>query len=471
MSNFGAISEACGWLVYFEQRPLQAIPPDGAGPHLLLFTSESKARAFIGGRAHYYGSEPLSIRPLDSVETLKQLVDSAFDDPRCAAPPYGIVLDFDYATGLAPRVLSPANASRLQASELAFVLDITPRQPASPAPNASGMNAPGINAARASAALPGLAEPGRASFAEAQVAPIEPASVSPIPSAQPPDLLAHEPVRQNWLACAGLALILLVAGCIIAAGLAFLQRDKLPAVAALFGTSSPTPTLTPTVTITPSPTATFTPGPTVTITPTITLTPSITPTSWSISVTDNFEENVNQWPLHIKSDPGECGSDSIEMNYNTMVWRITAVDSCFWFYYPELPVVKDFDLSIDLKRTGTDGSDAGLVFRYSGSGDNYQLIDFVIDDYNQTFYIGQYTGEWTDLVDWTYDGSILTGVTNHLSVSVRGSEYTFAVNEQQVAQVTVSNFGTGKVGVLADVYNAGDSNVFTFTHFVLLGMR
>ena len=39
-----------GWLICFEDRPLQGIPPKGDGPHMLFFSEESKAQAFIAAR-------------------------------------------------------------------------------------------------------------------------------------------------------------------------------------------------------------------------------------------------------------------------------------------------------------------------------------------------------------------------------------------------------------------------------------
>ncbi len=49
-----------GWLICYENRPLQGIPPKGDGPHLLFFSEETKAQAFMEGRKKYFGEEPLS---------------------------------------------------------------------------------------------------------------------------------------------------------------------------------------------------------------------------------------------------------------------------------------------------------------------------------------------------------------------------------------------------------------------------
>ena len=106
------------WLICFEKRPLQGIPPGGSGPHLMAFSTEASAQAFIAGRGKYYGKEPLSAIKIDSAETLKSLLIEPCRDPRYEAPPCGLVLDFDYSSGKAKQVISPAGASKIEASEI-----------------------------------------------------------------------------------------------------------------------------------------------------------------------------------------------------------------------------------------------------------------------------------------------------------------------------------------------------------------
>jgi len=107
------------WLICFEERPLQGIPPGGNGPHLLAFSTEANAQAFLSGREKYFGNEPLSVIKIDSADSLKSLLGEPCRDPRYAAPPCGLVFDFDYSTGKAKQVISPAKASKSAASEIA----------------------------------------------------------------------------------------------------------------------------------------------------------------------------------------------------------------------------------------------------------------------------------------------------------------------------------------------------------------
>lgn len=107
------------WLICFEKRPLQGIPPGGSGPHLMAFYTEVSANAFMAGRGKYYPNEPLSAIKINSAESLKGLLSEPCSDPRYAEPPCGLVIDFNYATGKARRVISPSGADKIEASEIA----------------------------------------------------------------------------------------------------------------------------------------------------------------------------------------------------------------------------------------------------------------------------------------------------------------------------------------------------------------
>jgi len=111
---------------------------------------------------------------------------------------------------------------------------------------------------------------------------VEEAAPAPPPGAQPlpgPQGRAERPVKSRWLFGALAALLILAAA---GTGL-WLGRDRLPVVARLFATDTPTATATAMPTLTPTPTPTFTPTSKPTITPTSTSTsaPTLTPTATS----------------------------------------------------------------------------------------------------------------------------------------------------------------------------------------------
>jgi hypothetical protein len=439
------LNDPWGWLVYFEERPLQGIPPNGLGPHLLLFSSEKKASAFIAGRLRYFGAEPLSVLAIDSPDTLKLLAALPSEDPRYAPPPCGVVFDFDYDSGSAVKVISPADMNRLLSSEIAWWLGLHPAQERgtivkdwSPAPAPEPVKTPAPKPAQILAPAP---EPVPTPASPAlEPKPVE---ITVPPVAPPPPAPKKRSLTAIWITCGGLLVLGLLMLCL--GGTWFgMSRGIIPALPFLY---------TPTATVPPTPTSTPTP----------------TPVPWDVHIIDNFEANTYDWPVSVGNPGGDCGSDSRIIENHSLIWKINAKSSCYWWYYPDMPAVTDFDLSVDVQRFGAAGNDAGLVFRVVDENPQYFYI-FAVDDINRTFSVTAFNGDWNTLIDWTYSAYIKPGAFNHLGVSARGSQISFSINDVVVETITDETSPFGKVGIVADVYNNGDSDTITYKNFEFNGL-
>lgn len=124
------IREPICWLVCYKNRALQVIPPGKSGPHLMIFSSVSKAEGFIEGRKQYYEEEPLSLAGLDKAETLRELALAASNDPNYAGPPSGLVLDFDYGSASSRVVISPEQVVKWQHHKIREKLGLKPDETA-----------------------------------------------------------------------------------------------------------------------------------------------------------------------------------------------------------------------------------------------------------------------------------------------------------------------------------------------------
>lgn len=412
-----------GWLICYENRPLQGIPPKGSGPHLLFFSGQEKAQAFISSRQKFYGIEPLSLLAVDSADSLKELASLPSSDPRYAAPPCGVVFDFDYSTARARKILAASEFQRMLPVEIA---------------RASGSSG----------------------------------ASSPVPTAgiqQPPNAgqVAAPPARKRSLSkllitCGSILAVILLLVCL--GGIWFgVDRGMIPIPDFLFTSTS---TFTPTPTFTSTPTLTSTPTRTPTQVPTLSPTPPV----WNVDVQDDFSTNTNDWPLSNGNPGGDCGSDSLVMQSNSLIWAIAGGGSCNWWNYPDLPALTDFDLSIDVSRQGTPGNAAGLIFRLVEYGAQSYYI-FLVDDANHTYHIAENNqGNWKTYADWNYSSAILPGAENHIEVSARGSQFTFFINGVKVTSITSTAVAAGKVGILASVYNNGDLDTIIFKNFSLQGV-
>jgi hypothetical protein len=375
------------WLICFEKRPLQGIPPGGSGPHLMAFSTEARAQAFITSRAKYYRDEPLSTIIVDSAESLKSLLTEPSRDFRYGGPPCGLVLDFDYATDKAKRVISPAVAGKIEASEIA-----------------QSFLAPPI----------------------------------PVRNQRAPWDKSTKRIAGIIGGVAGI-IILVFAGVGVVSGM---RSGKIPAFAFLN-----TPTLTPTATQTPTPTA----------------------EPWQIHYTDTFETNQWGWPEKIDTIFEGCGTESMYIDNNSLLWKIDANSDCTWSEYPSFAQMKEFDFSLDAEQLpNSSNGDNGLAF--ASTDFSYQLF-FKVDSYNSTFVVESLQSDWKPIIPWTHSSAINGSGVNRLRMIKQDNHFTFYINGVEVGNANDSTISSGIIGVSMGAYNPGESVSNSFDNLELYTNR
>ncbi len=438
-----------GWLICFEDRPLQGLPPKGNGPHMLFFSEENKAQAFITGRKAFFGEEPLSVVSVDSPDTLKSLALATSGDNRYAAPPCGIVLDFNYTTTRSRKILNPAELSSLLPAEIARAFGIGSSQvaaltsePAQPTPQIESKNrsenyAPG--GVPLQDTIPAAVDGGESNLR------IEPTLQA----------VKKKPLVPVLITCGSLLVIGL---CLLGIGGAWfaMRRGLIPALPFLY-----TPTQTQLPTENPLPTAT--PAPTATTISTATA------VVWEINIEDNFSSNVNGWPVGF--DQGQYGSSNLAIQNGKLVWEVTSVTDCWYWWYPDLPILSDFDASMDIQRTeGSTTGDYGMVVRLDGDQNSFYY--FAINDTNQEYAFFLYQNDnWTRIHDWTFSSSIGSGKINRIEVKARASRFVFSINGTEVGNADNARLASGQVGVLAKLYDSDDNIKVSCDNLVLHGNR
>ena len=371
------------WLICFEERPLQGIPPGGSGPHLLVFTSAVKARDFIKGRKKFYGSETLSILALDSAGTLKELSVGTAKDARYAAPPCGVVVDFQYPSGRSSQVLTPAQVKDISTDELTNRIQIS--------------------------SIPPLSDKRKVKF---------------------------EWNRRSKAIAIGISSVaaLLIVFFILRGVFLGMKSGKIKPLSFMN-----TPTLTPTVT----PTATATQKP------------------WDVHYLDDFSSNKFGWELDPAEDSGDCGTEIRTMEFNSLVWTIDALDGCVWQQSPQISPVPNFEAFIDVERVpGSAQGDMGLIFN---NPDYSKTVYFLIDDTEGTFSVYSLQRDWSTLVDWRGSTAIHSNTMNKLGIVAWGSTYTFFINGEKVASITISGFTRHVVGVGMGLERSGDTLTVRYT--------
>ena len=406
-----------GWLICFEGRPLQGIPPKGKGPHILFFSIEGKAHSFIADRKKYYGEEPLSTVCVDSEETLKALALGPSNDARYVAPPCGIIFDFDYPTKKARKVFPPADVNRMLPAEIARACRLASRQVAAVPVGPMEAKPETVKPAE---------PPASASTPAPATAPVQaPKAVSAVP-AQP---RRNRPLTITLITCGSLLAIGLILLCLGGGAWYGMSRGVI-AVPAFLDTRTPVPTLT------------------------LTPTPTQTPVPWDVHIIDDFSSNVNSWPLG--DDNGQYGSSLLNITGGKLHLDLNATQSWASWWNPYLPAVSDFDVAVDAQRTaGVTTGDYGIILRFDPNANSFYYLG--ISDTNQkvAFFVFQ-ANNWSTITDWTYNSAILPGQVNRIEAVGKGYSFTFLINGVEVGQAEDGRLASGQMGILADLYNAGD---------------
>ena len=418
------------WLICYQERPLQATPAGGSGAHLLLFSSQEKAAAYISGRQAGVGIEPLSTLVLPNAEALKDLTILPSHDTQYIAPPCGVMLDAVYAGGAA-KVVPPAKISHLSPVELARELGLANGPVSSYAPDA--------------------------------------VKVSPAGGSKKTTTIVL--IVIGVVVCLCLCLILVVGGWYLSknGGLNLPSLGSTPTYAQPTMAPYPTsgfPTAAPTEA--PLQPATEVPQPTDTAEALATVAPG----SWAINVNDRFTSNTNQWSIYTDNQDSML-KDSENIQNGKLTWQMEAVDDNVfaWDYPQSIPAVTDFEVSLDAQRAGSSDGDYGIIFRLQ---DNNDFCMFVVDDSNQQYNVACYqssSGGWSTIVDWSDSSVILNGGINHLAISARGNHFVFSINGTKVGQADITGITSGQLGICADLYTTGDKMTITYDNFQLQGMK
>jgi hypothetical protein len=113
----------------------------------------------------------------------------------------------------------------------------------------------------------------------------------------------------------------------------------------------------------------------------------------------------------------------------------------------------DFQLDVDAEHiSGTDNKSAtGLIFRFV-DWDNY--YEFLVSPAGSFKLRKQVEGVWEDIVGWTNNAAVTTGVgTNHLTVVAQAGSIVCLVDGEEVLDETDSSFSSGQIGVVGLSYS------------------
>jgi hypothetical protein len=186
--------------------------------------------------------------------------------------------------------------------------------------------------------------------------------------------------------------------------------------------------------------------------------------AWPVVLTDEFAANDNGWhPFDTFED--DYGTRRFLLSRGRYNWEVTPLKDIHLHDTPNMASMSDFLISVDARQTsGPASADYGLAFRVVS--DN-TLYTFNISDTGQFAVQLLYQGQWTTLVNWTPTAAVRPGESNNLKVLAVGDQFTFFVNDQEVARLGDDSVPQGRVGVAVDHFEEGVTASWEFDDFEL----
>jgi hypothetical protein len=120
------------------------------------------------------------------------------------------------------------------------------------------------------------------------------------------------------------------------------------------------------------------------------------------------------------------------------------------------------------KLTGRVGGGYGLILRaqepLDGADQGGRYYVFEVGDKGEAGVWRREQNEWVPLMDWQPSGAVNPGnAENRLEVRAAGPQFTFTVNDTQVAQISDPTLTSGGVGV----FTGGDGNQVVLERFTV----
>jgi serine/threonine-protein kinase len=185
---------------------------------------------------------------------------------------------------------------------------------------------------------------------------------------------------------------------------------------------------------------------------------ALAPADWSVALCDTFTTNENEWFT------GEFEGDLISgeklLADGKYRWDATSNENAIWWSIPAVTLDDDFYATVEIRRvSGVDTGQYGMVFRKIDE-DNYAL--FKIQDSQLFKFSLKHEGEWDTVIDWTETSAVFPGKVNRVTILAQDTHYTFYVNDIYVGEAEDDRLSQGKVGLVIELVEVGDTAVFEF---------
>ena len=199
--------------------------------------------------------------------------------------------------------------------------------------------------------------------------------------------------------------------------------------------------------------------------PTATLPPY--PADWKLLLTDNFDDNNNEWGSMVPDDA--MGSISSKVENGLLDVTLISKDQSArnTVFQSKITHLMDFYISFEADQKDSE-SDAyyGLEFRTI----NLQGYVFMIDQKHSQYSLAFTDSGWNPIIDLTTSTAINSDQPNKIELLVNGPTITMFINEQEIAKISDSrSVYPGTFGFTVGLFNPNGKTDVSFDNLQIYG--
>lgn len=179
---------------------------------------------------------------------------------------------------------------------------------------------------------------------------------------------------------------------------------------------------------------------------------------------DTFDSDAKGWSTGEFED--EYSQNKVTIEQGVYNLSVTSKPDKLPYVEKQLPnkEFSDFVLSVDVTPLDSETYYSyGVAFRLDKDGNVY-----VFEVGNDGLYaVLLYDGDWKKLKDWSSTPAIKPGETNHLTISAKGKNLTFFVNDVQLTTLEDNTISEGKIALVVDMAEGDKSTKVNFDNLVI----
>jgi hypothetical protein len=186
--------------------------------------------------------------------------------------------------------------------------------------------------------------------------------------------------------------------------------------------------------------------------------------NWPVVIQEKFNNDNLHWSTGL--DNNEFAIEDKNISGNKYTWKFTSKKSMGSFDYPDMPVLTDMYVSVDMQMTSPNQNtddQAGIIFRYNIKAQSFYFFSV---NPNGSYSLSQYDGSnWNDLIPSRETDKLNPKQVNHLAISIQDRQILLMINNAVVDSFENPQLPSGTAGLGLNLTAPGEDATVVFTNF------